>query len=167
MNIRIAIFFTLVWAILLSGCTYSLKSASIADNIETYYVDHFEVTATNAPATINQTFTEALKDKISRESRLRYSEENPHIIFEGTVQSFAVTSVAPLPDERTSFNRLTISVSIEYSNTLNPKDTWTKSFSHFEDFRAEDNLLSVQDELITVIFNQILEDVFNQAFNNW
>lgn len=149
-----------------TGC-YSLKGTSIDKDVKTYYVGNFKLTALNAPATITQTFAESLKDKISKESSLKYTDENPHLEFNGTIQGFNVTSVAPQPGERTSFNRLTISLSVEYTNNLDPKDKWTKSFSHFEDFQSETNLLQVQDELIDVIFKQILEDIFNQAFNNW
>ncbi len=151
---------------LITGC-YSLKGYSIDDSVKTFYVDDFKSTALNAPATINQTFGEALKDKISRESRLKYSDLEPHLEFGGTVQSFVVTSVAPQPGETTSFNRLTIYVSVEYTNHLDTKDQWTKTFSHFADFPSDQNLLPVQDDLIDIIFKQILEDIFNQAFNNW
>jgi hypothetical protein len=150
----------------LSGC-YSLRGYGIADDVHSYYVGNFKLTAANAPATITQTFAESLKDKISRESRLKYTDKEPDLEFNGTIQGFTVAAIAPQPGERTAFNRLTINVTIEYTNNLNPKDQWTKSFSHFEDFPAEQNLLQVQDELIVTIFNQILEDIFNQAFNNW
>jgi hypothetical protein len=148
------------------GC-YSLKGYSIDPAAQTYYVGNFKLTASNAPANITQTFTESLKDKISRESRLKYDDGDPHLEFNGNVQSYNVTSVAPLPGERTSFNRLTITVSVEYTDHINPKNNWTKSFSHFEDFATNENLNAVQEDLINVIFNQILEDIFNQAFNNW
>ncbi|MBK9104872.1 MAG: hypothetical protein IPL92_09940 [Saprospiraceae bacterium] len=150
----------------MSGC-YSLKGYSIQPDVKTFYVGNFKLTALNAPATINQTFQEALKDKVSRESRLQYTNLNPDLEFNGTIQSFVVSAVAPKPDEQTSFNRLTIFVAVEYANHLDAKDTWTKTFSHFADFPTDQNLLQVQDDLITIIFNQILEDIFNQAFNNW
>ena len=146
---------------------YSFKGFSISPDVATYYVGQFKVTALNAPATINQTFAESLKDKISRESKLDYTEDAPDLEFNGSVVSFNVEAKAPQPGERTAFNRLTITVSVEYTNHKDKTDKWTRSFSHFEDFPPEQNLLQVQDELITVIFNQILEDIFNQAFNNW
>lgn len=160
-----------IWILLIilpwiSGC-YSLKGYSIQQDVKTFYVGNFKLTALNAPATINQTFQEALKDKVSRESRLQYTNLNPDLEFNGTIQSFVVSAVAPKPDEQTSFNRLTIFVAVEYTNHLDAKDTWTKTFSHFADFPTDQNLLQVQDDLITIIFNQILEDIFNQAFNNW
>jgi hypothetical protein len=160
----------IVWLLLvlrwISGC-YSLKGYSIAADVETFYVGQFKITALNAPATINQTFVESLKDKISRESRLKYTEVDPDLDFNGNIQSFNVGGVAPQPGETTAFNRLTIHVSVEYTNHLNEKEKWTRTFSHFADFPSDQNLLQVQDALIEIIFNQIMEDIFNQAFNNW
>lgn len=149
-----------------SGC-YTLAGYKISGEAKTYYVSEFKILAQNAPATINQIFVESLKDKISRESSLKFSEEAPDLEFNGTIQSFNVTAVAPLPNEQTAFNRLTITVNIEYINNLDPKDKWTRNFSHFEDFDASGNLLAIQEGLIDIIFKQILEDVFNHAFNNW
>ncbi len=71
----------------LSGC-YSLKGFSIAPDVKTFYVGNFKITALNAPATINQTFTEALKDKVARESRLKYTDLDPDLEFNGTIQKF-------------------------------------------------------------------------------
>lgn len=158
--------YLLLLCVILPGC-YSLKGYSISAEVKTFYVGQFKLTALNAPATLNQTFAEALKDKISRESRLKYADESSDLEFNGTIQSFNVNAVAPQPGERTAFNRLTISMSVEYTNRLDSKDHWTKTFSYFADFPAEQNLLQVQDELIEIIFDQILEDIFNQAFNNW
>lgn len=146
---------------------YSFKGTNFDPALKSYYVGQFKISAFNAPATINQTFSEALKEKIARESKLKYTDLNPDLEFNGTIQTFQVDEKAPLPGETVSFNRLTISVSVEYTNHLNPKDKWTKNFSHFEDFLPSENLLNVQDQLIEVIFRQILEDIFNQAFNNW
>jgi hypothetical protein len=150
----------------LDSC-YSFKGYSISDDVDTYYVGQFKIAAYNAPATINQTFAEALKDKISRESRLKYTDGDADLDFEGTIQSFVVAPIAPQPNEQTAFNRLTISIAIDYTNHKDEKNHWSKTFSHFADFGTDQNLLEVQDELIETIFKQILEDVFNQAFNNW
>lgn len=153
-------------ALSMAGC-YSFKGYSIPETAKTYYVGTFKVGALNAPPAVNQTFTEALKDKIARESRLRYTDLEPDMEFNGNIQAFNVSAVAPQPGERTSFNRLSITVSIEYASKLDEKAGWTRSFSHFADFAADQNLLQVQDDLIDIIFTQILEDVFNAAFNNW
>jgi hypothetical protein len=68
-------------------------------------------------------------------------------------------------------NQLTIGVNIKYTilkegiKTSYPESG--RSFSFFLDFGADQDLLSVQDQLIEEIQKQLLENVFNAAFNDW
>lgn len=152
-----------------SGC-YSFKGFSINPELQHFDVEDFQNAAFNAPPTIAQTFTESLKLKVSRESRLEYNPDDPDISFSGTVTAFDVTSVSPERQGNVSvsaLNRLEIRVSIQYTNERDSEEDWSQSFSHFEDFASNMNLLDVQDELIDLIFDQIIEDIFNKAFTNW
>jgi len=158
--------FLLFLITVLSGC-YRLKGFSISDELKTFDVEDFRNNTPNAPPTIQQTFTESLREKISRESRLNRDNANPDIKFSGTITRFSVTAVAPERDATTASNRLEIAVNVNYENARDSKDHWTQTFSHFLDFPSNVNLLDVQDDLITQIFDQILEDIFNKAFTNW
>ena len=111
-------------------------------------------------------FAEALRDKVRLESRLKYDENDPNVEFSGAIQDFRVSSEAPLPGETSAFNRLTISVQINYRNNVEDKE-WQRSFSFFSNFPAEQDILSVQDQLITTINRQLVEDIFNAAFTDW
>ncbi|MEL6987465.1 MAG: LPS assembly lipoprotein LptE, partial [Bacteroidota bacterium] len=71
------------------------------------------------------------------------------------------------PNETTAFNRLQINVQVDYQNNLDEKDKWSQNFSFFENFASDQNLLDVQDDLINLIYDQIVEDIFNKAFTNW
>jgi hypothetical protein len=69
-----------------------------------------------------------------------------------------------------SLNRLELGLSVRYINTKNEKKSWPaeRSFRHFAEFDNTVDLLSVQDGLLrNTIFPQLLEDVFNAAFNDW
>ena len=99
--------------------------------------------------------------------RLNFIDIDPDIEFSGEITRFAVTSVAPQPGETTAFNRLEIAVRMKYIYHLDEEDNWENSFSFFQDFSRDENLLDVQDGLITVIFQQLAEDIFNKAFTNW
>lgn len=156
----------LIIAISTCGC-YSFKGFSISEDLKTFFVLDFRNTTPNAPPTIQQTFGEQLKEKISRESRLTIDTENPDITFSGTITRFSVTAVAPERDATTAANRLDIAVSVTYENTRKEDDRWTQTFNHFLDFPSDRNLLDVQDDLVDQIFDQIIEDIFNKAFTNW
>jgi Lipopolysaccharide-assembly len=160
----------LFWLTLLlcSGC-YSFKGISIDPDVNTFFVQNFETSASNAPPTLALDFTERLKDKIRSESRLVLKSDNPDVEFTGRISSFVVVPVAPKPGEVVSLNQLKISVAIKYINNKNEKKSWPseRTKSHFAEFSNTADLLTVQDELIRQISTQLLDDIFNEAFNDW
>lgn len=155
----------------LTGCgsctAYTFKGFSVDPSLETFRVANFTVAAPNAPPNINQTYSESLKLKIARESRLTIDERNPDIQFGGSITRYNVSAVSPEPGEFAALQRLEITVQIDYTNFTDTEDKWTQPFSFFADFAPSQNLLDVQDELIETIFDQINEDLFNKAFTNW
>lgn len=160
---------TLLLTLLLIGqsACYSFKGISIDPSINTFYVTLFDNTTNDAPPTLGQDFTEVLRDKIRNESRLNLKDTDPDIDFTGSISSFRVSAEAPEPGQTTSFNRLTIAVSVEYVNNRNEDNKWKRNFSYFANFPADQNLLEVQDQLIATIHEQIVEDIFNFAFTDW
>lgn len=159
-------FLLLAGIILASGC-YSLSGVSIDPSVKTYFVYEFKNNALNSPSSLALTVTENLKDKIRTESRLAYTELNPDIEFKGTIVDYRVTSEAPQPGEISSINRLTILTSIEYIHNKDEEKGWKSNFSHFFDFPSSQDLSSIEEQAISEIFDQILEDIFNRAFTDW
>jgi len=157
----------LLTLVTLSACKYSFTGISIPADVRTFYVEPFEVEAPNAEPTISQTFSDALRDKIQTESRLTQALTDPHCEFKGTITNFKVSSVAPQPGEQTAFNRLDITVNVEFINHKDEEQSWKQNFPYFSDFPSDQNFLDQQDELIETINVQLVEDIFNKAFTNW
>ncbi|MBL7804592.1 MAG: hypothetical protein JNL02_12700 [Saprospiraceae bacterium] len=155
-------------ALLLFSACYSFRGISIDPNDQTFFVQTFENVAPNAPPTYAIDFTEQFKQKVRTETRLRLQQESPDLEFSGQVTGFNVVPIAPKPGEVVARNRLEIRlrVSLTYKdekrNWPNPRD-----FSYFAEFGNDQDLLTIQDQLIREINPQLLEDVFNAAFNNW
>lgn len=158
----------ILWVLLSCGC-YSFKGISIPPEVNTFFVRNFETIASNAPPTLGLDFGERLKDKVRAETRLKLQLENSDVEFTGKISDFRVVPVAPKPGELVSLNRLEIRMRIGFINNQDEKKGWAneREFSHFAEFSNSVDLLSVQDQLITQIGNQLLEDIFNAAFNDW
>jgi hypothetical protein len=150
------------------GC-YTFKGISIDPSVNTFSVRIFETLATNAPPTLGVDFTERLKDKVRTETRLVLNTENPDVEFTGKITDFRVVPVAPRPGELVALNRLELRIRVAYTNNLDEKGGWPneRDFSHFAEFSNDVDLLTVQDNLVRQIGDQLLEDIFNAAFNNW
>ncbi|RME92574.1 MAG: hypothetical protein D6772_16805 [Bacteroidetes bacterium] len=146
---------------------YSLKGISIPAEVKTYYVAQFVDRATNSPPTLAIETTEALKEKIRRESRLIFNETEPDIEFKGSIVDFRVTAEAPAPGETSALNRLTIVTAVEYINRKDEEAGFKRNFSFFFDFPATTELASIQTEAVQAILDQLTEDIFNAAFTNW
>ncbi|PSR09359.1 MAG: hypothetical protein DA408_05720 [Bacteroidetes bacterium] len=146
---------------------YSFRGISIPADVRTYYVGQFKNNALNAPPTIATDFSEALKEKIRRESRLILNETSPDVEFQGTIVDFRVTAEAPQPGATSAINRLTIITAVQYSSNKDETAGFKKNFSFFFDFPASVDLASVQTDAIEAIFTQLTEDIFNAAFTNW
>ncbi|MCC6727639.1 MAG: hypothetical protein IT258_24245 [Saprospiraceae bacterium] len=168
----ICLFTLLGFALLLQGCMirgngYSLAGISIPPNINTYYVETFESQSAGAVPTLPRDFTERLKDKIRTETRLKYNDEEPDIEFTGAITDFRVTSEAPKAGEQIGFNKLTISVNVNFVNNKDEKANWKQQFSFEDFFGADQNLLDVQESLIENINKELVDRIYNRAFTNW
>lgn len=155
--------------LLLPGC-YTFSGISIDPNDKTFFVQTFESTAPSAPPSLAIDFTELLKQKIRTETPLRLQQEDPHIEFSGEITGFNIVPVAPKPGEVVALNRLEIRILVRMKNNQDERRSWAdsgRSFTFFTEFGNDQDLLSIQDRLISEINRQLLEDVFNAAFNNW
>ena len=64
--------------------------------------------------------------------------------------------------------RLTITMQVSYVNTQDDQFDFDKSFSFYADYdNTVVTLDQVEDSLIEAIFDQIIQDIFNESVANW
>ncbi len=155
----------LVWA----GCNvkYTLSGQSIPPDAKTVSVGFFVNKAPLANPTFSQQFTEELRTKFQRETRLQLIASGGDLEFEGAVTGYSVAPMAIQGNETAANNRLTVSVTVSYVNNLDETQNFQTSFSRFADFNASQSLTSVESQLLPVISEQLIQDIFNRAFINW
>lgn len=150
------------------GCKMSLSftGADIDENIKTTTIEIFENQAALTNPNFPRIMTEALRDKFIRQTKLKLVNEGGDVNFKGAIIGYSTMAVA-VATETASLTRLTITISVEYTNRLDLAKNFTQSFTRFADFDATQNLSQVEDALMTEISNQLVQDVFNRAFLNW
>ncbi|HTB30570.1 MAG TPA: LptE family protein [Bacteroidia bacterium] len=160
----------IVLCTLLGGCSanYSLSGASIPDYAKTFSVQYFKNTAQLAGPTVAQGFTDALRNYIASHSRLALTTDGD-LDFTGAVSGYSiapVTASSTVPSQSQT-TRLTITVDVTYTDKKDAKKSFNASFSRYADFSSSVSITTVQDGLITSIDNQLVQDIFDKAFNNW
>ena len=146
---------------------YTLSGIAIDPNTKSFYVALFDNNSPDVVPTLATDFTEALKNKIRSESRLFFQDTDPDIEFSGAITRYDVRALAPEPGETTSFNRLTMAVKVDFKNNNDENNVWDRTFDFFQDFESNENLISIQDDLIEVLNDNLVDQIFNHAFTNW
>lgn len=139
---------------------------NIDPNVNTVTINFFPNKARTVAPILSQVFTQKLQDKFQNESRLDLVELEGDMEFSGAITEYRVTPVAAGGNDLANLNQLTIGVRAEYLNRVNDEE-WTQTFSRFEYFDQNQNLKQVEDELIELITQQLVDDIFNKTLLNW
>jgi hypothetical protein len=166
------IIFILTLVISLSGC-YSFKGASIPTEMKTINISLFENNAPLVIPTLSNDFTESLKTYIRNQSKLTITpQQEADASITGRITGYDIKPISIQDNTRpvAGANRLTITVSVKYTNNIkdHEKESFEESFTAFTDFTlAGQSLQSIQDRLIKDVNIKLTENIFNRAFAQW
>ncbi|MXV49430.1 hypothetical protein GS399_00480 [Pedobacter sp. HMF7647] len=147
---------------------YNFTGGSIPENMKTVSIQFFENNAPLVVPNLSQSFTEALKERVRNQSRLSLVRGDADANFEGRITDYNIKPVSITGNSTAAQNRLTITVSVKYTNTLKQEDSFEQTFSRFKDFSLNDGSVQTQEQPLIRAINQMLtEDIFNRAFANW
>lgn len=159
-----------LFIIFLSSCKiggYSFTGADIAANIKTVTIEYFPNRASLVQPDLSNVLTETLRNKFVSQTNLELINSYGDLIFEGEITNYTVAPQAFQGNETAAVNRLTVSVRVKFTNTVEPAKSFDSSFSRYADFDSAESLMSVESELIQQISNELVEDIFNKSVANW
>lgn len=152
----------------LTQCKFVRYSLSgVNTEATTIFVANFQNRAGNGPPSLGQDFTERLKEYYQRNSPLAIADSDGELKVEGYVKTYQVMPIAPSGDSQAAQNRLSITVEVDFVNTLDDKKNFKQSFSFYSDFPQEQTLDQVENAKIDEIFEQIILDIFNKTVADW
>jgi hypothetical protein len=124
---------------------------------------------------MSQQFTEKMKDYFQNNTNLAFDNTgNGDLQFSGSITRFSYAPIAPSasgnpnqPDVA-GLQRLTINVSVQYTNSKDDTYDFDKSFSFYADYNpSTTSLTAAEPDLIDKIFEAIITDIFNASVANW
>jgi len=167
---RIIIFILILFSGgIISSCkiSYSFTGANISPDVKTFSVYYFPNRARLVNPTLSQSFTEALREKMQRQTSLNELGEGGDLIFEGQITGYDVQPMSIQKEDMAALNRLTIRVNVKYINNLDPEQNAERTFTAYEDFDSTSSLRDVEDGLVPEIIDKLTEDIFNSTLANW
>ena len=152
----------------INSCGVYTFSGADTGNAETFQVNFFNNEASIVEPGIDRTFTLQLQDFIQNQTNLGLTNSNGDLIYEGEIVEYYIAPMTATSQDTAAQNRLTITVNVRYTNTLNHDKDFENRFSFYFDYPANQQLTgSTQQEAIDEIFSRITQDIFNESLTSW
>ncbi len=165
---NLLIYTLLLFVLLQTSCLrYKFTGASIPADAKTVSVEYFKNTAPIFNPSLSQQITDMLQDKLVSQTSLKLTEGKGDLQFKGQIIDYVVTPIGVNSQDKSSQNRLTIRVKVEFINEFQEEYSFQETFSRFADYESSQILSAVEPALVPEILELLTDDIFNKAVVNW
>jgi hypothetical protein len=112
-------------------------------------------------------FNNALNDKYATQTKLQLVSRGGDLLLSGEITAYDQVNKSISSDGYSSMMQLKMAVKVNFENTKNPNENFERQFSASREFDASQQLNDVQEELVTQIIDEIVEQIFNATVANW
>lgn len=161
---------------LLSSCWPTSVSfndtGSMNECLKSFNMPILDMNAPTAPAIYPTDLTEAVKNGIQNNTRLMLvgTDQEAQVTIEGKINAYTITPVALQQGDVSAKNRLTISASFVIFQSC-PENSFeeemTLTSTRFADYDSNQDISSIEQDLLQEINDQIVQDVINKLLSNW
>lgn len=166
--IKYMLFASVMFAIAtISSCGVYSPYGAATSGAKTFSVSIFEATHPMVSATSALSISESLVDRVQRQSTLKLVDGESELTFSGRVVDWLVQPINVQGDETASANRVTITVDVIYTNSLDESLSFQRKFNRFVDVPSSSDIFSIEDEIASEIGELLSLDIFNASLGNW
>ena len=147
---------------------YSFTGTNISTDVKTVQIDYFPNNAVLVEPSLSQTFTTQLQDLFLQQTNLDLVTSGGDLQFEGEITGYKINPMTATAQQTAAQNRLTININVRFFNNKMEEDDFERSFSHYYDFPANNQLVGSQlEDAFDEIIERISQDIFNASVAKW
>ena len=164
-----------VW--ILTLCTLMLVSCSISyrfngasidyEHVKTIQIDPFPIRSAYVWAPMQSIFNNRLTDIYAQQTKLRQVKRGGDLVVSGEITGFDQFNKGVASDGYSQQVQLKMTVNVRFTNNKNHREDFEQQFSATADYDATQQLINVQEELVTQMTKDITDQIFNATVANW
>ena len=166
----VAILLALSCIVLYTSCTISYKfnGASIDySKTKTIQIGNFPIRSTYVWSPMQAIFQNKLTDIYASQTRLKQVKRNGDLVLEGEIVGFDQFNKGVSNSGYSNQVQLKMTVNVRYTNNKNHAEDFEQKFSATATYDATQQLVNVQEELVTEMCKDITDQIFNATVANW
>lgn len=155
---------------LCTACAIKLQfnGASIDySQTKTIQIGNFPIRSTYVWAPMQAIFQNQLTDIYARQTRLQQVKRNGDLILEGEIVGFDQFNKGVSNSGYSNQVQLKMTVNVRYTNNKKHEEDFEQKFTATSTYDATQQLVNVQEELVTQMCKDITDQIFNATVANW
>lgn len=154
----------------LNSCSISYKFNGANIDYQTTHsisIADFPNNAAMVNPTLSNNLSEGIRDLYQRQTRLQILRKGGDLELEGAIVGYDISQGAISTDSYASESKLTIRVTVHFTNNIHPEESFDKTYTAYQTFDASRLLTDVQDELCAIMIKEIAENIYNDTVAKW
>ncbi len=160
----------LIAVLLLVSCTitYKFNGASIDyTKVKTIQIAQFPIRSAYVWAPMQAIFNNQLTDVYARQTKLQQVNRNGDLQISGEITEYSQFNKGISADGYSSQTQLKMTVNVRFVNNTNHNEDFEQKFSATSQYDSSQQLTAVQEELVTQMVKDIVDQIFNATVANW
>lgn len=156
--------------VLFTSCSinYKFNGASIDyTKTKTIQIGTFPIRSTYVWSPMQAIFQNKLTDIYASQTRLRQVKRNGDLVLEGEIVGFDQFNKGISNSGYSNQVQLKMTVNVRYTNNKNHSEDFEQKFTATATYDATQQLVNVQEELVTEMCKDITDQIFNATVANW
>lgn len=112
-------------------------------------------------------FNNALKDEFANHTHLSQVKRNGDMKIEGEITQYSQRNKSVSSEGYSAQTELSMTVNVRFTNNANHQEDFERQFTASQVYETTKNLNSVQEELVTEMVKDIVNQIFNATVANW
>ena len=159
---------TTMTCVVACSVSYKFNGASIDYNkTKTIQIAEFPIRATYVWGPMASLFNNQLKDVFSNQTRLIQVRRDGDLKIEGEITQYQQRNKSVSADGYSAQTELSMTINVRFTNTKDHNQDFEKQFTATQTYETTQSLNSVQEELVTLMCNDLCDQIFNATVANW
>lgn len=153
-----------------TACSISYKFNGANINYQTTHsisIADFPNNAAMVNPNLSPKLSEGIRDLFQRQTRLQVLNKGGDLELEGEITGYEISQGAIGANSYATESKLTIRVTVHFTNNVYPEESFDKTYSASQTFDANVLLTDIQDELCDIIITEIAENIYNDTVAKW
>ena len=155
-------------AVVSCSVSYKFNMSSIDyTKVKTIQIADFPIRSSYVWGPMGPMFNNKLKEQYADHTKLSQVKRNGDLKIEGEITNYSQRNKSVSAEGYSAQTELSITVNVRFTNNTNHQEDFEQQFTATTSYETTQSLAAVQEQLVTEMIDDIVDQIFNATVANW